>query len=253
MNLGDPISKKFTTARLFAQLTGIYPPPAGFAADTFWRDWGNVDDYKYDPKISRKEHMKSSGGVKQTDLSMTADITGKYSVTLDEFTMDLENLLALGSQGADAVQAGANITAEALTASSKKGRVYFTANQGISAVVVKFGGAAQVLGIDYQVDAGSGAITILNGGAIADASALTVDYTCAAITQHVITGYQQLVVLANLKLVEYDQFSSTVPRQVSTWNGQIYVTNWGDNKEDYTKVVVEALVFGSPIIKRRAD
>src|SRR5579884_1423003 len=130
MILGQQITKKFTTGRLYAQfiIAGV--------VDAFWRDLGNVEDYKADPKVTRKEHMASAAGVKRTDLSLISDITAKYSLTLDEFTSDLEALLALGTQGNDAVQAGANIVNEQLTANSQQTRVYFTANQGISAVVV---------------------------------------------------------------------------------------------------------------------
>jgi hypothetical protein len=247
MILGQQITKKFTTGRLYAQLN-----VAG-VLDAFWRDLGNVEDYKLDPKLTRKEHMASGAGVKRTDLSLIADITQKYSLTFDEFTNDLEALLALGTQGADAVQNAGNIVNEALTAASKQTRVYFCANMGLSAFTLKVGGNAMVLGVDYSVDLPSGAVTILAGGGIADASAVTVSYTAAAITNHVFTGFNNLIVQGNFKLVEYDQFSNVTPRQINTFNGQLYVTNWGDNKEDFTKVVAELLVFGNPTINRRAD
>lgn len=252
-NIGDPITKKFTSGRLYAKYTSIYPPPSGFAADTFFRDFGNTEDYKYDPKVSRKEHMKSAAGLKTTDLSLISDISPKFTFTFDEFTTDLENLLGLGTQGSDAVQAGGNIANESMTTNSQQGRVYFTANQGISAVVLKMGATTMTLGVDYTYDAGSGAVTIVNGGGIINGSTVTVSYTAAAITQHVITGYQQLIVMASCKVLEYDQFSSTSPRQINTFNGQLYVTNWGDNKQDYSKITVEALVLGALTINRRAD
>lgn len=246
MILGQQITKKFTTGRLYAQLV-----IAG-VTDAFWRDFGNVEDYKLDPKLTRKEHMASAAGVKRTDLSLVADITQKYSLTVDEFTPDLEALLTLGTQGADAVQAAGNIVNEVLTVNSQQSRVYFTANAGISALVVKVGGVAQNPATDYSYDPGSGAITILSGGNIANASTVTATYTAAAITNHVFTGFTQLLLLGNFKLVEYDQFT-TVPRNITTAAGQIYVTNWGDNKEDFTKVVLELLLFGNPNVLRRVD
>lgn len=244
MILGQQITKKFTTARLFFQLSAD-------VASGFWRDLGNVEDYKFDPKLTRKEHMASAAGVKRTDLSLIADATPKYSLTLDEFTNDLEALLTLATQGPDAVQNAGNINAEALTANAQQGRTYFTVNAGISAVVVKVGATVMVLGTDYTVDLGSGAITILAAG-IANGNAVTVNYTAAAITNHTFTGFQTLLTQGNFKLVEYDQFSA-VPRQTSTFGGQLYITNWGENKEDFTKVTLEVLVFGSPLILRRAD
>jgi hypothetical protein len=247
MILGTPITKNFTTGRLWLQLIS-----AAGTADAFWRDMGNVEDYKNDPKLTRKEHMKSAGGVKQVDLSLVADITNKYSFTHDEFTNDLEAFLLLGTQGGDAVQSGGNVTAEQLTTSSLKGRTYFTAAQGLSAVVVKVGGTTYTLGTDYSLDPGMGAITILPGSAIADASTVTADYTKAAITNHVFTGMANLIQSVNFKLAEYDQFSTNV-RKLTTGTGQFYVTNWGDNKDDYTKITSELLVIGQPTIARRAD
>jgi hypothetical protein len=246
MNLGQAITKKFTSGRLWLQFL-----PADLAAG-FWRDIGNVEDYKADPKLTRKEHMASAGGTKRTDLSLVADITSKYSLTVDEFTPDLEALLALGTQGNDVVQNAGNTVGEQLTASSLQGRTYFAAKQGLSAVTVKVGGVAKVLGTDYAIDLGSGAVTILNGGGIADTSAVTIDYTAAAITNHVFTGFTQLIQLCNFKLAEYDQFS-TVIRETTTGSGQIYVTNWGDNKDDFTKIVLELLIVGNPTVTRRAD
>jgi len=243
MILGQQITKKFTTGRLYAQLTGDVG---------FWRDLGNVKDYKQDPKLTRKEHMASGGGVKRTDLSLIGDITAKYSLTCDEFTNDLEALLNLATQGADAVQAGGAIVNEALTGASLQGRTYFTANIGISALTVKVGGNAMLLGTDYSVDLATGAITILAGGNIANASAVTASYTAAAVTQHVFTAFANLIQLGTFKLVEYDQFAAT-PREIQQFAGQLYVTNWGDNKGDFTEPVLELLVFGNPTILRRSD
>jgi hypothetical protein len=250
-NPGDQILKKLTTSRLFLQ----FPSDAAGV----WRDMGNEEDYKNDPKIQRKEHMASGAGVKRTDLSLAAEITPKWSFTVDEFGVDLEALLLLGTQGADSVQAGGNIVGEQITVNSLQGRTYFLANEGASAIVVKVGAAVYMQGVDYQLDnplisgaSGSGAITILNGGGIVNGSTVAVTYTAAAVTNHTFTAMTQLLQLCKAKVVEYDQFS-TVPRCTTTYSGQVYVTNWGDNKADYTKVVIEVLAYGQPTISRRAD
>jgi hypothetical protein len=61
--------------------------------------------------------------------------------------------MVLGTQGADIVQAGGAVVAEALTggANSKQGRTYFAAAQGLSLVTVKVAGAAKALDVDYQI------------------------------------------------------------------------------------------------------
>jgi hypothetical protein len=78
------------------------------------------------------------------------------------------------------------VTAEVLasaTVTGLKGRTFFTAYKNISAVVLKQGATTFVLNTDYTiVDAVRGMIKILTTGAVADGTALTVDYTKAAIT-----------------------------------------------------------------------
>ena len=250
-NLGQPITKKLVTGRLFAQLTSP-------TADAFWRDLGNIVDHKLDQKVTRKEHMKASGGLRRVDVSLASSMAPMYEFTLDELTPDLESLRQVGTQNADVVQAGAGIVNEALAASSVQGRVYFTAQSMISAWTVKVGATVCVDGTgtgvgDYSVDAGSGAITILNGSVnIPNASAVTISYTSGAVTQHSFNTYNALIAQGNIKFVEYDQFSN-VPRTVTTFVGQLYVTNWGDNKGDYNQPVLTVIPLNNPTVLTRAD
>lgn len=242
-NLGDAKTKKLATGRLFFKQAG----------DNFYRDLGNMVDHKYDPKVTRKEHMKSAGGLRRTDVSLAATITPAYTFTFDEHTADLEQLKTLGIQGADMVQAGGAVVAEQLcNANSKQGRTYFTANLGLSAYVVKVAAAVKVEGVDYVIDVGSGAITILNGGGIADNSTVTIDYTGAAVTMNTFTSFKSLLLQGHIKFVEYDQFS-TNPRAIHEFDGQLYVTGWGDNKDDYNQTTVDAIPLTDPIVKIRAD
>jgi hypothetical protein len=244
-NLGQPITKKLVTGRLFFQQTTP-------SLDAFWRDFGNITEHKYDPKVTRKEHMKSSGGLRRVDISLAATIAPLYQFMLDEHTPDLEQLRQVGTQGADIVQAGAAIVNEVLAAASVQGRVYFTTQPFISAYTVKVGATVYAENVDYSVDQGTGAITILNGGAIVNGSDVTISYTSGAITQHIFTAFQSLILQGNIKFVEYDQFS-TIPRTVTTFSGQLYVSNWGDNKDDYNVVTVDAIPLTNPQVLTRAD
>ncbi len=245
-NLGQQITKKLTTGRLFFQLPGA----------ATWTDYGNVTEYKYDPKITRKEHMRSSGGFKRTDMSLASAISPLYQVLLDEHTPALEQLRQVGTQQADAVQAGGAIVNEQLcNASSVQGQTYFTANLGIvpNTYTVKVGATVLVEGTDYAIDIGSGAVTILNGAPNVPAnSTVTISYTAAGVTMHVFDSFLSLFLQGNIKIVEYDQFS-TVPREITTFSGQLYVSNWGDNKEDYNVVTVDAIPLTNPVVMTRAD
>jgi hypothetical protein len=77
------------------------------------------------------------------------------------------------------------VTAEVLapaTVVGIKGKSYFTAKKNISAVVVKQGATTLTLTTDYTIDdATTGIITLTSTGAAADGTALTVDYSYAAI------------------------------------------------------------------------
>src|SRR5581483_1426951 len=245
INLGDPKTKKLATGRLFIQLTNP-------SVDAFYRDLGNCTEHKIDPKITRKEHKKAAGGFLRTDLSLVSEISPMYQYVFDEHSPYLVNLALLGSQGADSVQAGGNIVAEQLTNNSQQGRVYFTAQNGLTVATVKVGGIAKTLNVDYAIDLGSGAVTILNGGAINNGSTVTIDYTSGAVTMHNFTAFQALLLQGAIKYVETDQFSAT-PRQMTTFNGQLYVTNWGDNKADYNLITVDAVPLTNPIVQTRVD
>jgi hypothetical protein len=245
VNLGSPNTKKLTTGRLFIQLTSP-------SVDTFYRDMGNCTEHKIDPKVTRKEHKKAAGGFLRTDISLVSEISPMYQFIFDEHTPDLISLALLGTQGADSVQAGAVIVAEQLTNNSQQGRTYFTTQPGCSAVTVKVGGIAMVLNVDYAIDLGSGAVTILNGGGIANASTVTINYTSAALTYHNFTAFQTLLLQGSVKYVETDQFN-IAPRQTTTFNGQLYVTQWGDNKADYNNITVDAVPLTNPVVQTRQD
>jgi hypothetical protein len=251
-NLGQPITKKLVTGRLFAQLTQP-------VVDTFFRDYGNVVDHKLDQKVTRKEHMKSSGGLRRVDVSLASSMAPMYEFTLDELTPDLEALRQVGTQNADVVQAGAAIVNEQLcNANSQQGRVFFTAQSFISAWTVKVGATVCVDGTgtgvgDFSVDAGTGAITILNASVnIPNESTVTISYTSGAVTQHSFNTYNALIATGNIKFVEYDQFSG-IPRTITTFVGQLYVTSWGDNKGDYNQPVLTVIPLNNPTVLTRAD
>lgn len=242
VKLGDAKTKRKTTGRLFLKRSG----------ETNYIDFGNVVTHKLDPQVERAEHQKSGGGINTVDLSLPKTINYKMAFELDEHTAELEKLRMLGTQGADTTQISGNVTAESLTTNSKKGRTYFALAEGLSAVVVKVSAVAKTLNVDYALDAGSGAITILDGGTIADGSTVTVDYTKAEVVRQNFTALKELLVQGDIKYLEYDTFSE-VPRAVHEGSGQIHVTNWGENNGEFNKTMVEFIPYTAPTAKTRKD
>lgn len=246
--LGDPILKKLTTGRLFfkRKTAGTY--------ETNWLDFGNCKTAGYKPEVQRVDHMKSDGGFKREDLSLVKSIKPLFSFELDEITADLERLRQLAGAGTDVAQASGTTTAEALvTSASVKGRTYFAAKQGLSAVTVKVGGTAKTLDTDYSIDLGSGAVTILPDSTIANGSTVTIDYTAAAITTVKHTAFSELRAEGDFKFVEKDQHS-VIPRATTTWTGQCHVANWGENNtEDFTVTTLESIPLTDPIVNTRKD
>jgi hypothetical protein len=244
VKLGDPQTKKLTTGRLF------YTPLNDVQGAI---DLGNVLDHKYDPAIDRIKHKAAQNGLMQVDLNLVKGAELKYVFTLDEITIELLKLMFLGTQAADVTQASGNITAESLTTNSKGGRTYFAAARGLSAYAVKVTAVTKTEGVDYTIDAGSGAITILASGTIADASTVTIDYTKAQIVTQPVTLLKFLLAQGTFKFVEKDQFAAN-PRAIHDFSGQAQVMDWGENTmEDVTKIKLEVLATGNPVISFRKD
>jgi hypothetical protein len=242
--LGDAITKKLTTGRLF------YTPLNDVLGAI---DVGNVLDHKYDPSIERIKHMAAQNGYKQVDVNLVKSAELKYSFTLDEITIELLKLMFLGTQGSDVVQASGTVTAESLTTNSKQGRTYFAVARGLSAYTVKVASVAKLEGPDYTIDAGSGVISIPSNSGIADGSTVTIDYTKAAITTQPVTLLKNLLAQGTFKFIEKDQFAAN-PRAIHDFSGQAQVIDWGENNmDDVTKVKLEVLATGNPVISFRKD
>lgn len=233
-NVGDPILKKFTTGRLF------FLPTA--QTDGYW-DFGNTIDYKHAPKVSYVEHKHMDFGRSKSDFGIIKSNQQQKSFTLDEEFGQVLILLYLATQGSNVVQnSNGAVSGEQLTASSQAGRVYFTANAGISGVTVSVGETNYVNGTDYVYDPISGAVTLLPGTTIPNASTVTIAYACVAITDLNFAALNNFLSRGTFKHVEYDQFD-TVPYATETFSGQVQVTAWGDdNNEKFTEFTVEALI-----------
>lgn len=118
------------------------------------------------------------------------EVVSKTSVALAiagfEFSKDTMALATMGAIDTTYTQNNTAITGETLASATVvglKGRYFFTANRNISTVVLKQGASTRVVTTDYTVaDATRGIIYITTGGAVADGTALTIDYAKATIS-----------------------------------------------------------------------
>lgn len=249
--LGDSTTKKLTTGRLYFQrkTAGVY--------ETNWLDFGNCKTAGYKPDVQRAEHMKSDLGFKRVDLSRVKSIKPLFQFELDEITPELERFRQLAAAGDSATQASGSVSSGSpetlVTSDSVKGRTYFTAKQGVSNVVVKVSSTTYTEGTDYSVDYGAGAITILPGSTIPDGSTVTVSYDYAQVVTKTFTSYEELITEGRFKFIEKDSVTS-VPHSVTTFEGQCYVSNWGENAtDDYNVTTLDCLPLTDPVVSRRVN
>lgn len=146
---------------------------------------GNCDNFSFAPSVEFAElanYMTSTTApykkvAKKTNLDV--------KVSGFEFASRVMALALFGETGT-LTQSSGTATAEAVAASSVtglKGSYVQLSKREVSAVVLKQGATTFTLGTDYEVtDSDSGLIRILPTGGITDGTALTADYSYAAIT-----------------------------------------------------------------------
>lgn len=171
----------FGRGRIFI---GIYSDDANRADRRFI---GNCPGFTLSVESEKFEHFSSTSGIQTKDLTVTKSVNFNAQVTCDD--IQAENLaLFLGGTSGTLTQSATPITNEAITV--QKGYHYQLGLVGsndvgvreVSSVVVTHssGAPTYVLDTDYKLDANSGMIYIISGGAISNGQVIHVDYTPAA-------------------------------------------------------------------------
>ncbi len=222
---------RLTTGRL-------YWLPRG--ATTGYIDFGNVTAYKSDPKPERLPHFASSRGKKTLDLQLLKSIKNLWSFTLDEHFAATIALLAIGTQLADTVQAAAAGVAVVIAAADlQEGRVYDFSKQSVSGVVVTLADLTPVPAAAYELDSGGGYLRINPDADLSQDWHLTFD--CAAVTKLNFDTFSSLLAQGAFRFIEQDQFDE-VPVNTQDFQGQVYVTSWGDATGDkFNEFTIEVL------------
>jgi len=162
---------------------------------------GNCPTFEVTP--TSEDIKKYSSADKAADL-IASDVlrtTLALRIAGDEFSK--ENLaMALFGDNSTLSQSTAGITDEAV-GNVLQGRYYPLLFRDVSAVVVTSDPAGTTYDVtdDYLVDAVSGRIYIVEGGAIADGSDLLVDYTYGTIALPTVRGMNQTSVKGYLRFI----------------------------------------------------
>lgn len=148
---------------------------------------GNCPSFNLSVESEIFEHVSSTSGIQTTDLKVTKSTKFSGQIVCDDMQPENMALFLVGSQ-ATLSQVATPVTNEAivvnkgfhfqlgLTVSNKVGI------RDVSSVVVTnvAGSTTYVLDTDYKLDADSGMIYIISGGAIINGQTIHVDYTPTA-------------------------------------------------------------------------
>jgi hypothetical protein len=164
------------------------------------RDLGNVSGAEFTSSVETIEKNSSRTAERRLLRKAVTKQAASLSITVDYLT---SQNLSLFSQGEvrTLAQSAATVTGEALTAKVKKGRHFPTAKRQISAVVVKQGAVTLVAGTDYMVDARTGRIYFVPGGAAVEDTAATVDYAAALVNLETVVGNVSGIIEGSLRFI----------------------------------------------------
>jgi hypothetical protein len=151
-------------------------------------DLGNIPTFSIERTIAEIEHFAFIAGSlsRQKDLNIVTDIGMSFNFAVDELFSQNWNIILFGNGTVSTVQSGDTITTELKNAPVLLDRSIFTDETNISSLVVTGASGTPVFDVtdDYLlVDAVTGEIKIVDGGAITTGLALELDYTSAARTR----------------------------------------------------------------------
>lgn len=148
---------------------------------------GNCPSFNLSVESEIFEHVSSTSGIQTTDLKVTKSTKFSGQIVCDDMQPENMALFLVGSQ-ATLSQVATPVTNEAIVVN--KGRHFqlgLTVSnkvgiRDVSSVVVTnvAGSTTYVLNTDYKLDADSGMIYIISGGAITNGQTIHVDYTPTA-------------------------------------------------------------------------
>ena len=175
VNTGDLKNRKQSTAKIWFKRSGGQ-----------YTDLGDVAKYKKADDKGYSDIKASQKGYKRMTAKLLANLGLMWNFTLNEQLSEIMKLLGLATQGTDAVQSAGTAGSTAFT-SVVLGATYFLPKQDVKNVAI----TGKVENVDFTVDLGSGAITILATGTIAAGATVTVLHEWNAVTYTPFTSIKE--------------------------------------------------------------
>lgn len=241
INLLSNESTEKLTARLFWQPVG----------KSYHLDLGNVVDYKYTPDNQYRTHMGSARGYRIVDDEQVDSTDQKWEFTLDQMAPELEKLVRLATRGADTTQIATAHTTANFEAVSPPCRLQLN-RRPVYDVTVQVSSTVMTEGTDYEVDYDSGAINILEGGAIEEGDDIGCSFGVRARTYQNFTGRDAVNFPGTFRIEEYNQFSKE-PLRVITFSGLIRISAWPEQTGDFGKCTAVVRAKSQPAIVKRYE
>jgi hypothetical protein len=241
------------------RLTGRgYFTPTGSVAGV---DLGNVDMFKVDFGIKRKEHFSARRGIVTLDRQDAYGSQAVWTMTLDEFVSPLLAYAWGGTANANTAQGAQTGATVTFTTASKKGGTFDIAKFGLfNASLTTPASKTEGYNADYVIDRAGGKLYIPLTSTIADGTTLIVTYSCPALTFDNVTALNVLNRPGTLEVQAEDDSgqnigaaADAVPplRYVITVPCILSIDDSGDFKnDDYRKITVKAVATASMTVKR---
>lgn len=157
-------------------------------------DLGNIEMFKVDFGIKRKEHFSARRGIMSMDRYDAYQSQALWTLTCDEFVSPTLAYAWAGTVNTNFSQTAQVATTFVLSAGaatgSKKGATFDIGKYGLYDVAIA--GKVEGYTADYVVDRAGGKLYIPLSSTIADAATVTVTFSCPLLTYDSVTALQIL-------------------------------------------------------------
>lgn len=238
--LGGIGNRRKLTGKFYFKATG----------DTGFVDLGNIMMQKRAPKIDRYQFKEAKKGFTQTIEESVSNIEDRFEIKGNEHSDQMMRLMLFAERGTDVTQAATNGVTGSIDDVLQE-RSYYIGARNVSNFVVD----GYTVDVDYTVDLGSGMISILKDGGIADGTDLDLTFDMAAIDYALYTSpsAERLTRRGTAILVEFDQ-TNEAERSRHTFPCTIGITDFGDAQADKeTEGTIGCLVTGPVVTHERID
>lgn len=243
MNIGDFRTRRKVTGKFYF---------AEAATPAQFRDYGNVLLTKAEPKYDRAQQMTAQKGYVQVTHEEPGKVELKWSLKVDEHADDLVGLLHLANGSVEVTQTAESAKAWSIT-SAQRGYSYYVGDYISSGAtnalgLTAFAVTSRTEGTDYTIDKGSGMLSILPASTINNVT-IAGTLTKPELKLKKFTSLTKMFVRGAVRLHLFDQNSEN-PREIITFNGELYVSDWGEHDgQKFNEVTLMLLATSAPVVQ----